>query len=262
MEANRPIVLSIAGLDPCAGAGLLADIKTFEEHKVYGLGIATAQTIQTESKFISIKWNDEKEILTALETMLSQYNIKAIKIGIVENISRLKTIVSHINEKKPAIKIVWDTVIRSTTGFDFWSGEMNEETLKELLLMTYLITPNYNEAIKLQPSSNAKEAAKALSAFCNVLLKGGHNEEDKGVDYLYLKTNQDIQAEAVIAPLLRGGAGEGLISPKHGSGCVLSSAIAANLALGFDLLTSCTNAKQYIERFLSSNESLLGYHHV
>jgi hydroxymethylpyrimidine/phosphomethylpyrimidine kinase len=262
MEQNRPIILSIAGLDPSGGAGLLADIKTFEEHKVYGLGIATGQTIQTESKFISIKWNDEKEILAALDTMLSHYTIKAIKIGVVENISRLKTIVSHINEKKPTIKIVWDTVIRSTTGFDFWSGEMNEDTLKEILLMTYLITPNYNEAIKLQPSSNAKEAAKALSAFCNVLLKGGHNQEEKGVDYLYLKTNQDTQGDAVIAPLLRGGVGEGLISPKHGSGCVLSSAIAANLALGFDLRTSCINAKQYIERFLSSNESLLGYHHV
>ena len=257
MVIGRPIVLSIAGLDPCGGAGLLADIKTFEEHKVYGLGICTAQTIQTESEFISIKWNDEKEILTALKTMLSHYDIKAIKIGIVENIARLKSIVSLIHEIKPAIKIVWDTVIKSTTGFDFWSGEMNEDYLKEILLKTYLITPNYNEAIKLVPHSSAKEAAKILSAYCNVLLKGGHNEDEIGVDYLYLRTEPYLN-EAIKTANLE----DNIISPKHGSGCVLSSAITTNLALGHDLHTSCTNAKRYIERFLSSNKTLLGYHHV
>ena len=251
METGRPIVLSVAGLDPSGGAGLLADIKTFEEHKVYGLGICSAQTIQTENEFISIRWEDEKDILSVLKTMLSNYDVKAIKIGIVENISRLKNIVSLIHEMKPTTKIIWDTVIKSTTGFDFWSGEMNEDALKEILLKTYLITPNYSEVVKLVPSSSAKEAAKVLSAYCNVLLKGGHNEEEVGVDYLYTKSNVSAINPSTLA-----------VSAKHGSGCVLSSAIAANLSLGYDLHTSCVNAKRYIERFLSSNKTLLGYHHV
>jgi hydroxymethylpyrimidine/phosphomethylpyrimidine kinase len=100
-------------------------------------------------------------------------------------------------------------------------------------------------------SANAKEAAKKLSAYCNVLLKGGHNEAEKGVDYLYTKNSEER---------LEGKTEE--MFAKHGSGCVLSSAITANLALGTDLITACKKAKQYTEQFLSGKKSLLGYHHV
>jgi hydroxymethylpyrimidine/phosphomethylpyrimidine kinase len=87
MQDKRPIVMSIAGMDPSAGAGLLADIKTFEQHKVYGLGISTAQTLQTDNQFFSIRWEETDDILEAIEKMLSNYEVKAIKIGIVKNIS-------------------------------------------------------------------------------------------------------------------------------------------------------------------------------
>ena len=251
MGADRPIVLSVAGLDPSGGAGLLADIKTFEEHRVYGLGICSAQTIQTEDEFISVRWEDESEMLKAVGLMLSKYEVKAVKIGIVENIVRLKALVGFIHEKNPSIRIVWDTVIKSSSGFDFWTGGMNEEILKEVLMKLFLITPNYNEAAMLVPSATPKEAAKTLSSYCNVLLKGGHNEEEVGVDYLY--TNNDVE---ILKPNISS------VSAKHGSGCVMSSAITANLALGNDLHTSCTKAKQYIERFLTSSNTLLGYHYV
>ncbi len=251
MEANRPIVLSIAGLDPSAGAGLLADIKTFEQHKVYGLGISTAQTLQTEIDFFSIRWEEEKDILLSLKTMLSHYNIKVVKIGIVENISVLSKIVSFIHQKNEAIKLVVDTVIKSSSGFNFWNAKTNEQLLFETLSKVFLITPNYNEASQLLPSSNAKEATQKLAMHCNVLLKGGHNSEEKGVDYLYTK-KEVIKLKTTSTDL----------SPKHGSGCVLAAAIIANLALGFDLVAACTNAKKYIECFLKSNITLLGYHHV
>jgi hydroxymethylpyrimidine/phosphomethylpyrimidine kinase len=251
MEANRPIVLSIAGFDPCGGAGILADIKTFEQHKVYGLAVNTAQTLQTEKHFISIKWGDEKEILTALEILMNQYDVAAIKIGIVENISRLKNIVSFIHQKKAAIKIIVDTVIKSNSGFDFWNEQINEQVILEILSKVFLITPNYNEGLQLMPSANSKEAALKISAYCNVLLKGGHNEEEKGVDYLYTKSS--------IVQFLPHNAH---VSAKHGSGCVLSAAITANIALGFNLQLACANAKKYIEQFLSSNNTLLGYHYV
>ncbi len=188
MEANRPIVLSIAGLDPSAGAGLLADIKTFEKHKVYGLGISTAQTLQTENEFFSIRWEKEKDILQSLEIMLLNYNTNAVKIGIVENISVLSKIVSFIHQKNEAIKLVVDTVIKSSSGFNFWNEKMNEHLLFETLSKVFLITPNYNEAMQLLPSFNAKEAAKQLAIHCNVLLKGGHNNEEPCVDYLYTKS--------------------------------------------------------------------------
>ncbi|HEY8659534.1 MAG TPA: hydroxymethylpyrimidine/phosphomethylpyrimidine kinase [Hanamia sp.] len=251
MEANRAVVLSIAGFDPCGGAGILADIKTFEQHKVYGLGINTAQTLQTENDFISIKWETENDILKALETMLAHYDVKAVKIGIVENGSTLKKIVSFIHQKNRAIKIIIDTVIQSSSGFDFRNEETNKAELLETFSQSFLITPNYNEVLQLMPENNSKDAAQKLSAYCNVLLKGGHNKEEVGIDYLY--TKNDIRK--LIASTTAIGA-------KHGSGCVLSAAITANLALGFDLLASCTNAKKYIEQFLLSNNTLLGYHHV
>lgn len=251
MEINRPVVLSVAGFDPCAGAGILADIKTFEQQKVYGLGINTAQTIQTENDFIAIKWEAKKDILKALETMLDYYDVRAIKIGIVENISTLENIVSCIHKKNTTIKIVLDTVIKSTSGFNFWNEPMNETLLFTTLSKVFLITPNYNEVLQLMPSTNAKESAKKLSLYCNVLLKGGHNTEALGVDYLYSKNSIEI---------LSGNTNN--MYAKHGSGCVLSAAITANLALGFDVVYACSNAKKYIEQFLSSNKTQLGYHHV
>lgn len=251
MEANRPIVLSIAGFDPCGGAGVLADIKTFEQHKVVGLAVNTAQTLQTENHFISIKWEAENDILTALEILLTQYDVTTVKIGIIENIGRLTNIVSFIHQKKAAIKIIVDTVIKSSSGFVFWNERTNEEVLMGMLSKVFLITPNYHEVLQLMPFANAKEAAQRISSHCNVLLKGGHNEEEKGVDYLYSKNS-----------VVKFDSGNADVFAKHGSGCVLSAAITANLALGFDLQIACANAKKYIEQFLSSNKTLLGYHHV
>lgn len=251
MEAVRPIVLSIAGFDPCGGAGILADIKTFEQHKVFGLAVNTAQTLQTEDLFISIKWVAEKDILKALETLLNRYDVTAVKIGIVENIDRLKNIISFVHQKKAGIKIIVDPVIKSSSGFVFWNEQIEEKSLIEMLSQVFLITPNYNEVLQLMPSAIAKDAAQKISAHCNVLLKGGHNEEEKGVDYLFTK-----KGVVKFDP----GSADG--SAKHGSGCVLSAAITANIALGFSLQIACTNAKKYIEIFLSSNKTLLGYHHV
>lgn len=251
MEAVRPIVLSIAGFDPCGGAGILADIKTFEQHKVFGLAVNTAQTLQTEDLFISIKWVAEKDILKALETLLNRYDVTAVKIGIVENIDRLKNIISFVHQKKAGIKIIVDPVIKSSSGFVFWNEQIDEIVLKDMLAKVFLITPNYNEVLLLMPSATAKEAAQKISAHCNVLLKGGHNEEEKGVDYLYTKSG---------VVKFNPGSADG--SAKHGSGCVLSAAITANIALAFNLQTACANAKKYIETFLSSNNTLLGYHHV
>ncbi|MEO6230679.1 MAG: hydroxymethylpyrimidine/phosphomethylpyrimidine kinase [Ferruginibacter sp.] len=250
MHYNRPIVLSIAGMDPSAGAGLLADIKTFEQHKVYGLGISTAQTLQTERAFFSVKWEETDAIAEAIKKMLAHYDVSAVKIGIVENISTLNEIVSLISLTNNKIKIVLDPVIKSSTGFSFWN-EISQDILLEMLTKIFLITPNYHEVLQLFPSTDAKKSAQELSRYCNVLLKGGHNKEETGVDYLYTKNGVEkmtAQTENVF--------------PKHGSGCVLSAAITANIALGDDLAVSCKKAKKYIEQFLTSNETLLGNHHV
>lgn len=230
---------------------MLADIKTFEQHKVYGVAVNTGLTLQTERVFYSVRWEPENEVLASIDLMLGYYNVAVIKIGIVENMSILKKIIELIAQKRASAQIIWDTVIKSSSGFDFWNNDIDNAALAEVLSKVYLITPNYDEAMKLIPGADAKAIAQKLSGYCNVLLKGGHNEEEPGVDYLYT-----INGAKKFLPTT------GIVSSKHGSGCVLSAAIAANVALGFGLSMACKKAKNYIEQFLNSNQSLLGYHHV
>lgn len=251
MSANRPFVLTVAGHDPSGGAGILSDIKTFEQHQVYGLAIATGNTIQTENEFHDIQWTDLDFVLDSLKTLFRTYDIKAVKIGIVPSLVYLKEIVSVIKKRSPKTKIVWDTVLKSTTEFQFTTVE-NQSELIGILQQIDLITPNYNEILKLSDTKDAaEEMAQNLSKHCAVLLKGGHNPNQKGVDYLYV----DTECAKLVGALA-------VTSDKHGSGCVLSSAIAANIALGHDILLASLKAKNYIEKYLNSNTTLLGYHHV
>jgi hydroxymethylpyrimidine/phosphomethylpyrimidine kinase len=250
MSTNRPFALTIAGFDPTAGAGVLADIKTFEQHRVYGFAINTGNTIQTDNAFIAMQWTPLDFVLRSIETLLENYDIKAIKIGIVPSLGYLKEIVFTVKKRSLQTKIVWDTVLKSTSQFDFLKIE-NQVVLLEIMKEIDLITPNYNEILQFSPvEKNADLIAKNLAQYSSVLLKGGHNPVEIGVDYLY-KKNETVR----LAPK------ETNLVEKHGSGCVLSSAITANLTLGQDLKTACTNAKKYTEHYLDTNQTKLGYHY-
>ena len=252
MPTNRPFVLSIAGFDPSAGAGVLADIKTFEQHRVYGFAINTANTIQTENEFFEMQWTDLDFVLKSTEKLFDNYDIKAVKIGIVPSLDYLKQLVFVIKNISPKTKIVWDTVLKSTTEFDFMAID-NQTILMEILKKTHLITPNYDEILQLTSKViNAPTTSILLSKHCPVLLKGRHNPTEIGFDYLYMENEYFSIAPNVNAKLF----------DKHGSGCTLSTAITANLALGHDLKTACVQAKKYIETFLQSNTTKLGYHYV
>lgn len=251
MPTNRPFVLSIAGFDPSAGAGVLADIKTFEQHQVYGFAINTANTIQTENKFVDIQWTALEFVLQSIETLFEAYEIKAVKIGIVPSLDYIKSIIFLIKKLSPKTKIVWDTVLKSTTEFDFLTIE-NQSDLIAVLNKIDLITPNYNEILKLDSKEKSVEISiEKLSKSCAVLLKGGHNPDEIGVDYLHIQ-NQFFRLSPKNTK----------IYSKHGSGCVLSAAITANLALEQNLLNACKKAKSYTENFLLSNPTQLGNHYV
>lgn len=251
MSANRPFVLTIAGFDPSGGAGVLADVKTFEQHQVYGFAINTGNTIQTENDFLEIQWTTIDFVLKSITVLFENYNVKAVKIGIVPSLSYLKEIIFTIKKLSPSTKIIWDTVLKSSTDFDFLNIE-NQTLLIQILNNIDLITPNYNEILWLgTKKENAETIALALSNFCAVLLKGGHNPNEIGLDYFY--TNSDFET---LTPNSKE------CFEKHGSGCVLSSAITANIALGYDLKSACEKAKNYIENYLSSNSTKLGYHYV
>jgi hydroxymethylpyrimidine/phosphomethylpyrimidine kinase len=246
MSKNRPFVLTIAGLDPSGGAGILADIKTFEQHKVTGFAISTANTIQTENEFYEIQWNDLSFVIRSIETLFLNYKISVVKIGIVSSLHDLNRIVSIVKQLFPSTKIVWDPVLKSTTKFEFMNIEDHLD-LNTLLSKIDLITPNYHEAEILFPDYISKENRFST----NILLKGGHNEKALGTDRLFLKDE--------VLELLPS---EKNCFEKHGSGCVLSSAIASNLALNQPVKEACKNAKIYIENYLSSTTTLIGYHYV
>ena len=249
MSTNRPIALSIAGFDPIGGAGVLADIKTFEQHQVTGFAITTANTIQTENEFFEIEWTDLNFVTRSIETLFQNYKIKAVKIGIVPSLDYLNQILSTINALSPTTQIVWDPVLKSTTDFNFITIK-NQLDLNKMLSKIDLITPNYNEAEILFPGFISNQLGLQKGIPCAILLKGGHNPVEIGTDRLFLKNE--------IIDLLP----SNKCFEKHGSGCVLSSAIASNLALNQTLTEACKNAKTYIEKFLSSNSTLIGHHYV
>ncbi len=251
MSTNRPFVLAIAGFDPSGGAGVLADIKTFEQHRVYGLAINTGNTIQTENKFYEMQWTDLDFVLRSLEILFGSYPINAVKIGIVPSLKYLKAIVFTIKKLSPKTKIIWDTVLKSTTDFDFLAID-NQNDLIEILENIHLITPNFEEILHLKPSQTDSEmAANHLSKYCPILLKGGHNSQNRGVDCLYI--NREIH---IFKPK------KNMIFEKHGSGCILSSAITAEIALGENTINACEKAKNYTENYLQSCQTKLGYHYV
>jgi hydroxymethylpyrimidine/phosphomethylpyrimidine kinase len=249
MKAQRPYVLSIAGFDPCAGAGVLADVKTMEGNKVYGMGVITGNTFQNEDEFDHVDWISLENITKQVDVLTRKYKITYAKIGLIENLDILHTLVDHLAGKVPLL--VWDPILKASAGFSFHDYFDNEK-LHDVLKKIFLLTPNTEEAKKLTGKHDADEAAQDLSLFCHVYLKGGHREDQKGKDVLFTKEKKRFSFNPKITS----------VHSKHGSGCVLSSAITANLARGFALQRACLRGKQYTEKFLGSNKTGLGFHKI
>jgi hydroxymethylpyrimidine/phosphomethylpyrimidine kinase len=250
MQLTRPYVLTIAGFDPSGGAGVLADCKTFEQHGVYGFGVCTALTAQTDDSFLNLHWLTAEQILEQLQPLINKFEIVACKIGIIDSPDTLIEVIRFLKEQNPAIQIVWDPVLKASAGFDFHTVD-TFHSLEAILATITLVTPNYNELQLLQSITGEELIKEEKARFCSVLLKGGHRPDAVGTDTLYGSDGHTIIT-----------AGVEQVFPKHGSGCVLAAAITANLAKGLSLTEACQLAKQYVETFLNSNQSLLGYHTV
>lgn len=250
MSEERPFALTIAGLDPSGGAGLLADIKTMELHKVQGLAICTGITLQTEDVFYEMHWTPIDLVLRSIEVMLKSFPIQVIKIGIIPSLDYLLQITTAIRKQQPNVSIIWDTVLKSSSQFDF-TNITDKNKVAQILQQLDLITPNYEEINQLDSGRSPEAIALKLRGSCNVLLKGGHNPNTPGHDFLY--TQNEIHA---IHPIHKS------VMPKHGSGCVLAAAIAAQIALGQCWQPACQQAKSYVENYLNSNSSLIGHHYV
>ncbi len=246
---KRAFVLSIAGFDPSAGAGILADIKTFEQQETYGFGVCSAITFQDESYFEGVNWLDNEQIIHQAKLLFDKYSIDFVKIGLIQSLQTLDEIINTLLSWNPKLKIIWDPILKASAGFDFHSA-INVVLLEKILKKIYLITPNLPEVRQLiQGEFSDEEKALKLNEFCQVYLKGGHSENAYCEDILLVE-NQKFYFKSERIP-----DGE-----KHGSGCVLSSAITANLAKSLSIQQACANAKQYMNQILKSNPNLLAYH--
>jgi len=250
MSTARPYCISFAGFDPSAGAGVLADIKTFEQHKSYGLGVCTAITYQNDTHFDKLDWLSLAAIQTQARLQFSRFNIVVAKIGLVESVHMLEQIVDFLQAQKPHIRIIVDPIFKASAGFNFHNN-IAQADFERIAAKLYLVTPNWEEIQRLYPTQKPEDGARRLSKYCHVYLKGGHRVGNNiGRDTLY--TSHQTMHQLLPSTTA--------VHPKHGSGCVLSAALAANIANGHQLLDACLLAKDYITQFLASNNTLLGYH--
>ena len=241
--------LSIAGFDQSSGAGVTADIKTFECCRVYGLGVASAVTFQNQNEYLGTKWMTPDEIIRQCEVLFREFTPAFVKIGLIESFDSLTRVVDYLTSALPRVKIIWDPILKASAGFQFHNGE-SLEAIQEVLKKIYLLTPNRNELeilfgkdIEIQ---HIQDICRRLHT--NILWKGGHNTEALASDRLI--TGETIHTFSVA----RGSHG------KHGTGCVLSSAITSYLTLGYSLPEACRLGQHYVSGFIRSNDTNLGLH--
>ncbi len=245
---KRPYILTIAGFDPSGGAGLLADIKTMEMHRCIGFAVQTANTIQTEDRFESPNWIDEATVLKQLDFLLEEYTFDYVKIGLIHNLTLVNTISKKLMAKNSQTKIIWDPVLSVSAGYDF---DHDLSNLTNVLAHIYMLTPNWNEISRMSNEKDPLKIGEELSKHCKVYLKGGHNTTHLGKDYLIY--NGETRS---FNPKI------GEYHPKHGSGCVFSAALVANLAKGYPEQKAILRSKRYVEQFLASTKTLLGHHYA
>ncbi len=242
--------LTIAGSDSCGGAGIQADIKTMTAHGVYAMSAITALTAQNTTGVLDIMEVPSDFLAKQMEAVFTDIFPDAIKIGMVSSAALIAQIAASL-QKYAAKKIVLDPVMVATSGSRLLNAGA-EEALKKLLIpLADLLTPNIPEAEVLSGMSIGSEqdmlkAAQQISNTygCAVLCKGGHN----------CNTANDLLYQDGIPTWFYG---QRIDNPNtHGTGCTLSSAIAANLARGCTMQQSIALAKRYVSGALAAQLDL------
>ncbi len=239
--------LTIAGSDSSGGAGIQADIKTMTAHSVYAMSAITALTAQNTTGVTSIMEVTPDFLAEELDSIFTDIFPDAVKTGMVSSSELINVIADKLSQYK-AKNIVVDTVMVATSGSKLISDDAVETLKNKLLPLAKVITPNIPEAkvlsgMDIDTKEDMVAAAKKINELygCNVLLKGGHSVNDAN----------DLLVETGKEPVWFCGKRINN-SNTHGTGCTLSSAIASNLAKGYDLETSVRNAKAYISGALGA----------
>jgi hydroxymethylpyrimidine/phosphomethylpyrimidine kinase len=237
------VVLSIGGSDPTGGAGIQADLKTFQHFGIHGLSVVTAVTVQNTSGVISTNPINAEIVRAQLAALASDIKIDAIKIGMLATAEMVRVVAEFVAAWN--VPTVLDPIIASSNNISFLDDDAIEILRNELLPRVMIITPNLPETEVLTGLQMSTEdsiihaslllhdmGAKAM------LIKGGHAQGNTSRDLFY----DGLGIEWLSAPRIT--------KRVHGTGCVLSSAIASSLATGITLRNSVLEAKQFITSML------------
>lgn len=256
-KKTKTCVLTIAGSDCCGGAGLQADIKVINYYGLWAASIVTCVTAQNNEKFYELKSLSSKIITKQITAVCQYYQVKAVKIGMVYNQNIIRTIIKQIFHNK-LTNIVLDPLLFSSTGKALIKKHAYYLLQKKLIPFCSLLTPNLIEAgylldNRLITLKNIKQVIIDIYHKFNVpvLLKGGHQtkngvKSDTCIDLFY--AGEKIE----IFPSSRFNSRKIL----HGTGCLLSSAITANLALGKNLSNSIKLAKKFLTQQIKNENPI------
>lgn len=246
----RPALLSIAGVDPTNGAGIGADQRVAQDFSVRCYAVPGCVTVQSAEQFVEARPLPDSYIRSAISTLHSTHPVAVAKIGMVTSVEQLRSIVSLLRSFGVRT-IVWDSILKAS--------ESNCATLTvrddivSLISGIDMITPNYLEAEQLFGSTEIEELQRiAQQTKCSILLKGGHSHSDTHTVSNYLITAREI------VPYRTHRHSRSI----HGTGCMLSSAIAALLATGYSLEQAVATATHYVASIFSQSGTAIADHLV
>lgn len=241
---SKPIVWTIATSDSGGGAGIQADLHTFQSLNTYGCSVIVALTAQNSVEVRNIEYASKDMINAQINVLTEDLPAQAIKLGMLGSVQTMQAIMPFLKSYKGPI--VCDPVMVSTSGYELLEAEAKQFLIEHIIPCATIITPNHHEAevltqSKLQSAVDIERAAQRLLAMGakSVLLKGGHGQGEYAQDYW-----TDGQQSIWLTIERR------QHSHNHGSGCSLSAALAAALALGYDLVDSLVLAKSYVSQGL------------
>lgn len=245
-------VLSVAGSDPSGGAGIQADLKTFSALGCYGMAVLTALTAQNTRGVTGVHIPPPEFVGAQIDAIFADVRVDAVKIGMLASGAVVEVVADRL-KRHGARNIVLDPVLVATSGASLGSPDVIDAIKRYLFPLATVITPNIPEAVRLSGSTEPQDTAglEQLARILHgqgapaVLVKGGH----LGGDYA-----EDVLFDGTDARVLRAGRVD--TKNTHGTGCTLSSAIAAQLAKGQSLFEATASAKDYLTAALRAADQL------
>jgi hydroxymethylpyrimidine/phosphomethylpyrimidine kinase len=256
MDANPPVVLTIAGFDPSSGAGITADIKTIAAHGCYGVSCITALTVQSTRGVRRVEGVDAKIVAETLQELVSDIAVEAVHIGMLGN-ERVVAAVADFLDQTGLPHVVLDPILKSSSGADLLDAAGTKLLIERLVPLAEVITPNLEEASVLTGMAvtnldQMREAAARLHSLgaANVVVTGGHlSKGEKAIDLLSFKTDRGTEQEIFKADRQRS-------SSTHGTGCAFATALACHLAQGRGLPEAVLLSKVYVSAAIANAHPL------